>query len=123
MSAYSGIHTIDGVKAIWLQGVGYVPAKPIENFKKGDVIAYNYSGTGIFISKKEASPKFWEITTKEENSNKTWHTRVKKGTLKPYYKPRKKVSKPTQKAQTVPKPKPQKKRKRQPKRVRLGLKR
>ena len=93
MSRYSGIHTIDGVKAIWLQNVGYVAAKPIEEFREGDIIAYNDAGTGIFISKKEVSPKFWEIVTKEEDDGKIYHSKVKKGTLKPYYKPRKKVAK------------------------------
>ncbi len=93
MSAYSGVHIIDGVKAIWLQNVGYVAAKPIEEFRSGDIIAYNDAGTGIFISKKEVSPKFWEIVTKEEDDGKIYHSKVKKGTLKPYYKPRKNVTK------------------------------
>lgn len=107
MSEYSGVHIIQGEKAIWLQGVGYVAAKPIEQFRKGDIIAYNYNGTGIFISKKEVSPKFWEITTKGEGiySNKVYHRRVKKGTLKPYYKPRKKAKpKLTVKAKKAAKP-------------------
>ena len=92
MSRYSGIHTIQGVKTTWLQNVGYVPVKPIEDFREGDIHAYNDGGTGIFISKKEISPKFWEITTKEEDDGKIYHSKVKKGTLKPYYEPR---SKPT----------------------------
>ncbi len=90
-SKYSGIHTIQGVKSTWLQDVGFCPVKPIEKFRKGDKIAYNYGYTATFISKKEKSPKFWNVTTKDDNSGKLHHTAVKKGTMKPHSKTKGKV--------------------------------
>ena len=106
MSTYSGIHTIDGVKSTWLQDVGFVPVKPIEEFSRGDVLAYNWGGTGTFLSKAEASPKFWEIVV--EQGGTIYNVKVKKGTLKPYYKPREpdKMVRRARATPTPPTPKP-----------------
>ena len=85
MGRYSGTITIRGKKAIWLQNVGYVNAKKIESFKKGDIIAYNHGGTGKVLSVKKTSPKSCTITTLENNGKK-YKSRVKCGGYKPYYK-------------------------------------
>jgi hypothetical protein len=82
--SYSGVTTIKGKKCIWLQGIGYVRAKPIESFKKGDLIAYNYGYTGKVVSIKKATPKFFDVTVISEG--KKYTSRVKKGSYKPYFK-------------------------------------
>ena len=81
---YHGVTQIKGKKYIWLQSVGYVPAKPIEKFKKGDTIAYNYGYSGKIVSIKKATPKFYDVTVIQEG--KKYTSRVKQGTYKPYWK-------------------------------------
>ena len=83
---YSGVTTIKGEKFIWLQGIGYVKAKLIESFEVGDKIAYNYGSTYTIISKTKATPKFWELKVKSDDSGDVYTQRVKVGTYKPYLK-------------------------------------
>jgi len=84
--SYSGLTTIKGKKHLWLQHVGYVPAKPIESFKKGDLLAYNYGETGKIVSVKKVTPKFYEVTV--ISNKKKYTSRVKKGSYKPYFRKR-----------------------------------
>ena len=86
---YHGTTQIKGKKYIWLQEVGYVPAKPIKDFKKGDFIAYNYGTAGKVVSIKNATPKYFDVTV--ELNGKRYTSRVKKDSYKPYFK--KKVKK------------------------------
>jgi hypothetical protein len=86
MTDYSGVHTINGQKVIWLQNVGYVKAKQIENFRKGDRIAYNWGEACTVVSKKKVTPKFYELKVRAGNG-KVYTQRVKVGTYKPYYQP------------------------------------
>jgi len=76
--------TIKGSKCIWLQNVGYVKAKKIDDFKRGDKIAYNWGEYATVISKKNVSPKFYEVTV--SSKGKKYTSRIKKGSYKPYYK-------------------------------------
>jgi len=84
MAKYIGVHTIKGKKVIWLQNVGYVNAKRVEEFKKGDIIAYNHGYTGKVVSVKKTSPKSCSLITKE--GGKEYKSMVKCGSYKPYYK-------------------------------------
>ncbi len=82
--AYSGVTKIKGKKYMWLQNHGYAPAKKIDDFKKGDKIAYNFGQSATVVSKKSASPKFFEVTVKQKG--KKYKSRIKKGSYKPYFK-------------------------------------
>ena len=82
--SYTGVTTIRGKKCIWLQNVGYVPAKKIENFTKGDLLAYNYGESARVVSKKKVTPKFYELAT--ITNGKRYKQRVKVGSYKPYFK-------------------------------------
>jgi len=84
MNIYSGVQTIKGKKAIWLQNVGFVNAKKITEFKKGDILAYNHGHTGKVVSVKKISPKSCTLTTIE--NGKKYKSRVKCDSYKPYYK-------------------------------------
>lgn len=84
MGRYSGVHDIQGKKAIWLQGVGYVEAKPIEHFKKGESIGYNQGYHGTILSMKPHGKHYHEIEVLE--SGKKYISKVKRGTYKPIFK-------------------------------------
>ena len=81
---YSGVTDIRGKKAIWLQNVGYVQAKPIEHFRPGEKIAYNWGQSSKIVSIKKATPSFFNVETMT-NDGKKYTSRVKKGTYKPFY--------------------------------------
>ena len=86
--SYTGVTTIKGKKYIWLQSVGYVSAKKIESFKKGDKIVYNFGETYKLVSSpKKISPKFYMIKIKSPEG-KIYEQRVKAESYKPYYKNR-----------------------------------
>ena len=84
--SYVGVTKIKGQSYVWLQNVGYVKAKPIESFKKGDIRAYNHGETGKVVSVKKATPKFYDVTV--ITNKKKYTSRVKKGSYKPYFRKR-----------------------------------
>lgn len=84
MGAYSGVHKIQGKNAIWLQGVGWVEAKPIEQFNLGEKIGYNYGSSGKILSVKPKGKKFHEVEVLSEG--KKYKQKIKKGTFKPFFK-------------------------------------
>ena len=81
MNKYSGVHTIEGKKAIWLQSYGFAPAKLIEKFKKGDVMLFNYGDKYTVVSMKKISPKFYEVKMRSPKG-KIYPERVKAGTYR-----------------------------------------
>jgi uncharacterized protein (DUF2147 family) len=85
-SLYSGVQTIDGKKYIWLQGIGLARAKPIEEFQRGDKIAYNYGESYTVIDKKKISKNFYELKVRDPKSGKVYPQKVKVGNYKPYFK-------------------------------------
>ena len=87
--SYSGITQIKGKPHIWLQGVGYVPAKNIKDFKKGDRFAFNFGYAYTVVSKpKKTSPKYYTIKLRSPEG-KIYEQRVKVGSYKPFFKKRK----------------------------------
>ena len=85
-NSYTGVKTMKGKKYMWLQNFGYAKAKPIEQFKKGDRLAYNYGEFAVVTSIKKATPKFHDVVTTYKG--KTYTSRVKVGSYKPYFKRR-----------------------------------
>jgi len=84
--SYSGVTQIKGKKHIWLQSAGYAPAKKIENFKKGDKMAFNYGIAYTVVSKpKKTSAKFYTVKIRSPEG-KIYNKKVKQGSYKPYYK-------------------------------------
>lgn len=48
---------INGVPSIWLQNIGWVPAKPAQEFKIGESMTWNFGGTSKVISVIKESEK------------------------------------------------------------------
>ena len=80
---YSGMQIIQGKPAIWLQNVGFIEAKKVEEFKVGDKIAYNGGYTSTVIGIKKVTPQYLQFDTQEEGKE-IFHSKVKIGTYKPF---------------------------------------
>ena len=74
---------IDGVMCVWLQAVGWWPAVQADELKVGDVVVYNYGGTGQVASIVKRTAKQIVLKIRIISTGKEREVRYGRETWKP----------------------------------------
>lgn len=74
----------DGTHYTWIQATGYVQTLAVDDIRKGDVLAYNYAGSGVVVDVRPASRCFVTITSVEKG--RVFQHRRKLGTRVPHWR-------------------------------------
>lgn len=73
--------TIDGKPHVWLQNIGFHPAKPLGDVKAGDVLVYNYGSTAVVVSTRRVGQKSVAMTVETEGGKRYDTTSRRAATL------------------------------------------